>query len=1146
LFLNGELQEHDFSESSFTEDDVGKDVSEFDLANADTSKVTDMSFMFRGANNFNQDIGEWDTSNVTNMSWMFESSYSDPHSFNQDIGEWDTSNVTNMKYMFYGASNFNQDIGEWDTSNVTDMSNMFRFSDSFNQDIGEWDTSNVTNMSDMFSSADNFNQDIGGWDTSNVTDMSDMLSFSDSFNQDIGGWDTSNVTDMSQMFDTADSFDQDIGEWDTSNVTDMSGMFNDAGSFNQDIGGWDTSKITAMNSMFRKADSFDQDIGRWDTSNVTDMSEMFTVADSFNQDIGGWDTSNVTDMSDMFKAADSFNQDIGGWDTSNVTDMNFMFASADSFNQDIGGWDTSNVTAMSSMFFDAGSFKQDIGEWDTSNVTSMSAMFDAANNFNQDIGEWDTSNVTSMSDMFNDASSFNQDIGGWDTSNVTSMSDMFNDAGSFNQDIGGWDTSKVTNMSHMFSSADNFNQDIGGWDTSNVTNMRSMFFGAGSFNQDIGEWDTSNVTDMSNMFTASDIFNQDIGGWDTSNVTDMSDMFEAADSFNQDISAWCVEQISEKPRRFDDRSGFEGEEAKQPNWGEECGESDSGEVSVSATGGSLPSGGEGTIDITAENVDQITIKDLWTDWSVSVDLPDEVIDNLNPENGKVKLSWNNVQSAISTQLTIAPPDRYVGGTYALSITASNSNATTETQAVVEIVENVTSVESINITNGKTVLSEPVSNAYLEQELGFSESDARDTASFDDEFAPAGTLGEPFGNLAGETGLLSVPFDQELYSKLTDSNDLGFGAVQQQYNLEVDATSGNSTITIDHGNSLENGVTVLSGGAADKIGGLSASDIRSFSSPTSGVSVKNVSVNSDSCEIEIIISADSDTESVQVNGFVHLIPEDTTLGISPVTAGVDVSLEAPDGTITDDFYRLVNTGSIGINNTDLTTVDSQSALKSLIQNASFDGGTSNTSWNVWTGSGGTVVSFQGDTDTSIQFYEITEDQDGNPELPDEDNPVEELGLAPGDTTSVNLNTLPDSTGEYLVGFNRNKTNLGYFNLRQLNLGAEFTEDVVTTEDQVDLEIGSNDIGATEFSGSVQAWFFEADEELSPANVIHIETGNFAGDGFTTLSVDPAEGNDLNGAGEYKAIVAHDESNIIAGAGVADPIQVVEPPAGSSHQ
>jgi len=116
------------------------------------------------------------------------------------ISLWDTSNVTNMSWMFCDAKEFNQDIGKWDTSNVTDMSDMFRGADDFNKDIGNWDTSNVTNMHCMFCNAKKFNQHIGGWDTSKVTDMSSMFWCAEEFNKDIGKWDTSNVTNMSYMF----------------------------------------------------------------------------------------------------------------------------------------------------------------------------------------------------------------------------------------------------------------------------------------------------------------------------------------------------------------------------------------------------------------------------------------------------------------------------------------------------------------------------------------------------------------------------------------------------------------------------------------------------------------------------------------------------------------------------------------------------------------------------------------------------------------------------------------------------------------------------------------------------------------------------------------------------------------------------------
>src|SRR5690606_11647264 len=109
----------------------------------DVSHATDMSFMFYGATNFNQDISEWDTSSVKNMSYMFYRA----EKFDGDISKWDTSSVKNMSYMFFEAKSFNGDISKWNTSSVTDMRCMFYGATNFNQDISEWDTSSVENMS---------------------------------------------------------------------------------------------------------------------------------------------------------------------------------------------------------------------------------------------------------------------------------------------------------------------------------------------------------------------------------------------------------------------------------------------------------------------------------------------------------------------------------------------------------------------------------------------------------------------------------------------------------------------------------------------------------------------------------------------------------------------------------------------------------------------------------------------------------------------------------------------------------------------------------------------------------------------------------------------------------------------------------------
>jgi surface protein len=58
--------------------------------------------------------------------------------------------VSDMSYMFSGAKQFNRDIGRWDVSNASDMSHMFDGARQFNQDIGRWDVSSVRDMRDMF------------------------------------------------------------------------------------------------------------------------------------------------------------------------------------------------------------------------------------------------------------------------------------------------------------------------------------------------------------------------------------------------------------------------------------------------------------------------------------------------------------------------------------------------------------------------------------------------------------------------------------------------------------------------------------------------------------------------------------------------------------------------------------------------------------------------------------------------------------------------------------------------------------------------------------------------------------------------------------------------------------------------------------
>ena len=315
--------------------------------------------------NLSINLGDIDTSKITDMSYLF---FDTQRTHFSGIENWDVSNVESMAAMFKGAKSFNADISKWNVRSVRDMEGMFAFATSFNQDISKWNVSNVEDMAEMFARAESFNADISKWNVSKVWNMHGMFEDAISFNADISKWDVSNVKDMRNMFAFARVFNQDISSWDVSNVRDMFGMFQYTKSFNQDISGWDVSNVKNMASMFREAESFNQPIGKWNVSRVENMENMFAFAKAFNQDISKWDVSKVESMSCMFQGTTSFNQPIGDWDVSKVEEMQDMFYGATSFNADISGWNVGNVKDMRYMFYEAKTFNQDLSDWDLSSI----------------------------------------------------------------------------------------------------------------------------------------------------------------------------------------------------------------------------------------------------------------------------------------------------------------------------------------------------------------------------------------------------------------------------------------------------------------------------------------------------------------------------------------------------------------------------------------------------------------------------------------------------------------------------------------------------------------------------------------------------------------------------------------------------------
>ena len=455
-------------------------------ANPDSSK------MFSNLEKVTEiDLSNLNTSKVTNMNQMFNSCYALKE---LNISNLDTSKVTDMSKMFFECSSLTKlNFGNnFDTSKVTNMSNMFIYCKSLQGlDLSSFDTSEVTNMDEMFHNCKSLKEVTFGdeFNTSKVKNMGYMfLNCSSLQGLDLSSFDTSNVTNMSSMFNGCGSLQGlNLSSFDTSNVTNMSSMFIYCKSLQGlNLSNFNTSKVENMSSMFNGCGSLQGlNLSSFNTSKVENMSSMFNGCGSLQGlDLSGFDTSNVEDMGCMFFNCSSLQGlDLRSFDTSNVTDMNQMFYGCGSLQGlNLSSFDTSKVENMSSMFGECNGLKElDLSSFNTSKVINMNKMFFACHTLPKlNLRSFDTSNVEDMSSMFSNCRSILEiDLSDkFNTSKVTNMSQMFLGCWKLPElNLSGFNTSKVTDMNQMFNSCDELKiLNLGdNFDTTMVTNMEEMF-----------------------------------------------------------------------------------------------------------------------------------------------------------------------------------------------------------------------------------------------------------------------------------------------------------------------------------------------------------------------------------------------------------------------------------------------------------------------------------------------------------------------------------------------------------------------------------------------------------------------------------------------------------------------------------------------
>ena len=332
---------------------------------AETEKVylnEDMNSMFHNIFNITTiNLSNFDTSRVTNMSYMF---FSSPMVRELDLTNFDTRNVTNMYGMF---------------DDMTDVTKI-KFSDKF-------DTSNVTNMGRMFSRMKSIQQlDLSHFNTGNVIDMAAMFLNSSALTSlDLSSFDTRNVEFMNLMFQGVAGVSRlRLNNFNTEKVKDMNAMFAYMSELEDlDVSSFDTRRVTNMYGMFsgvKKLRSLN--VANFNTNAVTNMGYMFTnMAALENLNVNNFNTSAVTNMNNMFSGMTNLRSlNLSNFDTSNVKDMGGMFHNMKTITElNLSNFNTSNVLGMEAMFYNMTALKTlDISNFDTSQVGSVKSIFATA------------------------------------------------------------------------------------------------------------------------------------------------------------------------------------------------------------------------------------------------------------------------------------------------------------------------------------------------------------------------------------------------------------------------------------------------------------------------------------------------------------------------------------------------------------------------------------------------------------------------------------------------------------------------------------------------------------------------------------------------------------------------------------------------
>ncbi len=254
------------------------------IANWNTSKTTNMAYMFNGTNVSSLNLTKWSVNNVTNMAGMF---YRTTNLSTLNITGWNTAKLYSINHMFYDTKATTLDVGAWKTNNLVYAEYAFRGFQGTSLNVNAWNTGKLVSAWAMFTWANKITTlNVSQWNTSKLELGGFMFYAMQSLTSlDVSNWNTSCMTSAAAMFNATSSLSTlNVKAWNTSSLTDVSWMFAQTNLRNLNLYSWNTRKIVNTSNMFYNSRNLTWvDFRYCNFSNLTTTTNMFFGLDSINK-----------------------------------------------------------------------------------------------------------------------------------------------------------------------------------------------------------------------------------------------------------------------------------------------------------------------------------------------------------------------------------------------------------------------------------------------------------------------------------------------------------------------------------------------------------------------------------------------------------------------------------------------------------------------------------------------------------------------------------------------------------------------------------------------------------------------------------------------------------------------------------------------